>query len=124
VNKKITNFLFCLALLTITGCPDDAPYSKTADPAKQTMTRDKITLRVVIRWPGDDFASRQDLETRDQIQRQLLERKVGKVLRVGTGMGWMDIIVAVKDEAAARSSIAEIMRAIAPTRKYSLEQGQ
>jgi hypothetical protein len=47
---------------------------------------------------------------------------VGKIISVGTGMGWMDIVVEVKDKQIARSSISEIMRTIAPTQKFTLEQ--
>jgi hypothetical protein len=47
---------------------------------------------------------------------------VGKIISVGTGMGWMDIVVEVKDKQIARSSILEIMRTVAPTQKFTIEQ--
>jgi hypothetical protein len=109
------------ALLTVTGCPGDAPHGKAAKTSEPGMIRDENRLRVVIRWPGDDFASRQDIETRNKIRDLISERNAGKVVRVGTGMGWMDIIVEVKDKKAARSTIFEIMRSVAPTRKYTIE---
>ena len=81
----------------------------------------EATLRLVIRWPGDDFASRQDIETRDKIQNLIFERRVGKIVSAGTGMGWMDIVIKVKDKQAARSAISQIMRTAAPARKFTIE---
>ncbi len=121
MNIKFALILSVMALLTIIGCSDDAPHGKTAKTAERGMMLDENKLRVVIRWPGDDFASRQDIETRNKIESLILERKVGKITRVGTGMGWMDIAVEVKDKQVARSSISEIMRMVAPTRKFTIE---
>jgi hypothetical protein len=108
-------------LLTIIGCPDNAPHKHAAKTSETRIHQNEHLLRVVIRWPGDDFASRQDIETRDKIQNLISEKSVGKVVRAGTGMGWMDIIVEVKDKNAARSSISEIMRIVAPARKFTIE---
>ena len=118
---KFALILFLMALLTVTGCADDAPNGKTAKSSEREMSHADNKLRVVIRWPGDDFASRQDIEARNEIESFILERNVGKIIRVGTGMGWMDIVVEVKDKQIARSSIAEIMRIAAPTRKFTIE---
>jgi hypothetical protein len=84
--------------------------------------QDENTLRLVIRCYGDDFAATQDIATRNKIERLILERKIGKIIRVGTGMGWMAIVVEVKDKQIARSSINEIMRIAAPTRKFTIEE--
>jgi hypothetical protein len=121
MNMKFVLILSLASLLTVIGCPGDAPHGKTAKTYEPGMIHDENTLRVVFRWPGDDFASRQDIETRNKIRDLISERNVGKVVRVGTGMGWMDIIVEVKDKKAARSTIFEIMRSVAPTRKYTIE---
>jgi len=121
MNIKFALILSVMALLTIIGCSDDVPHGKTAKTAERGMMLYENKLRVVIRWPGDDFASRQDIETRNKIESLILERKVGKITRVGTGMGWMDIAVEVKDKQVARSSISEIMRMVAPTRKFTIE---
>ena len=121
MNIKFALTLSLMALLTVTGCSDDAPYSKTVKTSERVMSHDENKLRVVIRWPGDDFASRQDIETRNEIESFILERKVGKIIRVGAGMGWMDIVVEVKDKQMARSSISEIMQDVAPTRKFTIE---
>ena len=118
---KFALILFLTALLTVTGCSDDTPHGKTAKTSERGISHDENKLRVVIRWPGDDFASRQDVETRNEIESFILERNVGKIISVGTGMGWMDIVVEVKDKQIARSSISEIMRIAAPTRKFTIE---
>ena len=106
---------------TVIGCSDDGPHNQTAKTSKTGAVHDENLLRVVIRWPGDDFASRQDIETRNKIQNLIFERNVGKVIRAGTGMGWMDIIIEVKDKKIARSAISEIMRIVAPARKFTIE---
>ncbi|MFO7555700.1 MAG: hypothetical protein R6W88_10915 [Desulfobacterales bacterium] len=121
MNIKFAFILPLMAFLTVTGCSDDVPQDKTAKTSGNKMVQDKNTLRLVIRWAGDDFASRQDIETRNKIESLIFERKVGKVISVGTGMGWMDIAVEVKDKEVARSSIPEIMRIAAPTRKFTIE---
>jgi altronate dehydratase len=121
MNIKFALILFLAAVLTVVGCSDDAAHKETAKTTETGMIHDEGTLRVVIHWPGDDFASRQDIETRNKIQNLMAERNVGKVVRVGTGMGWMDIIVEVKDKKIARSSISEIMRIVAPARKFTIE---
>ena len=121
MNIKFALILFLMAILTLTCCSDNALHGKTAKTSERGMMQDENKLRLVIRWPGDDFASRQDIEARNEIESFILERNVGKIIRVGTGMGWMDIVVEVKDKQIARSSIAEIMRIAAPTRKFTIE---
>ncbi len=122
MNIKLALILSLIALLTLIGCSDDAPHNKTAKTSEHGTMQDENMLRIVIRWPGDDFASRQDIETRNNIESLILERKIGKIIRVGTGMGWMDITVEVKDKQAVRSSINDIMRIAAPTRKFTIEE--
>lgn len=122
MNIKFALILSLMALLTIIGCSDDVPRGKIARTSERGTMLDENKLRVVIRWPGDDFASKQDIETRNKIESLILERKVGKIISVGTGMGWMDIAVEVKDKQVARSSISEIMHIVAPTRKFTIEQ--
>ena len=121
MNIKFASILFLMAILTLTCCSDNAPHGKTAKTSEQEILHDENRLRLVIRWPGDDFASRQDIETRNEIESLIFERKVGKIISAGTGMGWMDIVVEVKDKPIARSSIAEIMRFVAPSRKFTIE---
>lgn len=121
MNIKFALILFLAAVLTAIGCSDDAPHKETAKTTETESIHNESMLRVVIRWPGDDFASKQDIETRNKIQNLISERNLGKVVRAGTGMGWMDIIVEVKDKKVARSSISEIMRIVAPARKFTIE---
>ena len=109
------------ALLIVIGCSGNGTHKETAKTSESRRVNDETTLRLVIRWPGDDFASRQDIETRNKIQNLIFERNVGKVIRAGTGMGWMDIIIEVKDKKIARSAISEIMRIVAPARKFTIE---
>ena len=121
MNIKFAFILLLIAFVTMTGCSDNAPHGKTAKTPERKISH-KNKLRLVIRWPGDDFASKQDIETRNEIERLIFERKVGKIISVGTGMGWMDIVVEVKDKQIARSSISEIMQTVAPTQKFTIEQ--
>jgi hypothetical protein len=121
MDMKFAFILSLMALLMVTACSDDASRKEIDKTSGTGMIHDKNTLRVVIHWPGDDFASRQEIATRDKIQRLISEKNVGKVIRVGTGMGWMDIVVEVQDKKTARSSISEIMRVVAPTRKFNME---
>ncbi len=80
-----------------------------------------IPMHLIIKWPGDDFASRQDLETRSKIESLIVERDVGKITRVGTGMGWMDIWIEVIDKENAKKAIDRIMVEAAPKAKYLIE---
>lgn len=114
-----TNFyrygLFGAIILTLLGsCSDGEP------PASVNQGADK-NLRLIIKWPGDDLASKQDLELRDKIERLLVEKKVGKIVRSGTGMGWMDIVLEVKDKDRARTEIEAIVKSIAPDANFMIQ---
>jgi hypothetical protein len=122
MNIKLAIILFLIALLTLINCSDDIPKGNIAKTSERGTMQEENILRIVIRWPGDDFATKQDIETRNNIESLILERKIGKVIRVGTGMGWMDITVEVKDKQDVRSSINDIMRIAAPTRKFTIEE--
>ena len=121
MNKKAASILSKVVLLIMIGCSDDVPQDKSTIQQASGNKRSESTLRIVIRWPGDDFASKQDLEVRNNIERLIAGRSVGKIIRVGTGMGWMDISLEVEDKALARSEIAEIIQAVAPTIKFTIE---
>lgn len=121
MNKKFALILSLAALLTVFGCSDNASRKETAKTPERRIVHDETLLRLVIRWPGDDFASRQDIEERNKIQRLIYERKLGKIISAGTGMGWMDIVVKVKNKQTAQSSISELMHTVAPTRKFTIE---
>ena len=78
-------------------------------------------LRLIIKWPGDDFATKQDLELRRKIEQLIVEKKVGKILRTGSGMGWMDIVVEVEDPEQARIEIEAIVSATAPDSNFAIQ---
>ena len=122
MNIKLVLILYLIALLTVINCSDDVQQGKIAKTSERGTMQDENTLRVVIRWHGDDFASKQDIETRNESESLILERNIGKIIRVGTGMGWMAITVEIKDKQIARSAINEIMRTAAPTRKFTIEE--
>jgi hypothetical protein len=92
-----------------------------AEPPASVRGRQGSYLRLVIKWPGDDPASKQDLALRDKIERRLMEKKVGKIVRTGTGMGWMDIVLKVNDPDSAQSEIEAVMKAIAPDAKFGIQ---
>ena len=107
-------------LLLPLGCPVEG---LDRDPSLLPSHKASLpsVLRIVIKWPGDDFASQQDLETRSKIESMILERGVGRILREGTGMGWMDIYVGTEDRETAKKAIDRIMEEAAPRSKYSIE---
>ncbi len=112
--------LSLLILLFPPGCSGETP-----DPSAQLQPSHKTnmpsTLRIIIKWSGDDFASKQDLEIRSKIENLIAERRVGRFLKEGTGMGWMDIWMEVRDREDARKAIDKIMGEVAPQAKYSIE---
>jgi hypothetical protein len=46
---------------------------------------------------------------------------VGKIIRVGTGMGWMDIALKVENKEDARVALEEIISEVAPGMKFAIE---
>ena len=128
-NQQHLNFDFAAIILAViviftvvTNCSDSEPPEKTGLPQKSHSWNTESTLRIVFRWPGDEFASKQDLETRDRIGRLLVENRLGKVVRTGTGMGWMDLVVELENNSSARAEIEKIIREISPDAKFSFEK--
>lgn len=97
-HKKWAFLLLVFVFLLFSGCGDKEPINAEKMPPVDDKTGAHNTLRIVFKWPGDDFASRQDLEARDKIGELIRERGVGKIIRAGTGMGWMDILIEVKNK--------------------------
>ncbi len=122
MNGKFAVIVSTIVVIFLFGCSNDVPQGNTTHSLKSGNMSSNINLRIVIHWPGDDFAAKQDLETRDKIEGLIVERKVGKIIRVGTGMGWMDISIAVKDKKIAQPAIKEIIKTVAPTVKFFIEQ--
>jgi hypothetical protein len=121
LNGKFIVIASTMALILLFGCTDDASRDKMPQSLKSGNMGSGNNLRIVIHWPGDDFASQKDLETRDKIEGLIVNRKVGKIIRLGTGMGWMDILIAVKDKTAAGPEIRKIIETVDPTVKYVIE---
>ena len=78
-------------------------------------------LRIVMRWAGDDFAARQDLAIRDQVAQHLVDSGAGKLVRTGTGMGWMDIVIEVQNKERAKRKIIAAVKRIAPGFRLTIE---
>lgn len=116
---SITNLCRCsifwaVILTLLWSCSDEKPPS--------SVSRGQVkNLRLIIKWPGDDLASKQDLELRDKIEQRLVKQKVGNIMRSGTGMGWMDIVLEVKDTSRARTEIEAIVKAVAPDSKFAIQ---
>jgi hypothetical protein len=123
-HKKWAFLLLVIVFLLSAGCGDNGPTNaKVKPPVDDTMDA-SATLRIVFKWPGDDFASRQDLEVRDKIGELIRERGVGKLIRVGTGMGWMDIFIEVKDKDMAIPKLKSIIRQTGSEFDFAIEDVQ
>jgi hypothetical protein len=119
VIKFIALLSGAILLLPI-GCSGEGPDQDTSLLPSHKASMPTV-LRIIIKWPGDDFASKQDLETRSKIENLIVERGVGSILRDGTGMGWMDIFVGAEDRESAKKAIDKIMEEAAPKMKYLIE---
>lgn len=106
-------------ILTMSCSESQAPEGTDFAPTSASEDLDK-QLRIIFRWPGDDFASKQDLATRNKIERLISERGVGNIIRTGTGMGWMDIVVEVENKERARIEIEKIGREISPNSNLTI----
>ena len=118
--KNIFALLSGVILLLLIGCSGEGPDRGTSLLPSHKTSMPTI-LRIIIKWPGDDFASKQDLETRSKIENLIVERGVGRILGDRTGMGWMDIVVEAEDRESAKKAINEIMGEAAPKAKYFIE---
>jgi hypothetical protein len=98
-----------------------AAVSCTSDEDSQSKGQRGGMLRIVMRWAGDDFAAQQDLAIRAQIAQYLVDSGAGKLVRTGTGMGWMDIVIEVQNKERARREIAAIVKRIAPGFRLTIE---
>jgi hypothetical protein len=99
------------------GCTEDKPPLPATDAQSNT-------LRIVFTWPGDDLASRQELEIRNRIAQRIVREGVGKIIRSGTGMGWMDLVVEVEDTGIARREIEPIVRNLSPDSGFTIQVGE
>jgi len=115
MNSTFSTILRTIIFTMVLSCSDSEPL---ISPNENTASR----LRVIIKWPGDDFASAQDLETRNKIAQIISDRGIGKILRSGTGMGWMDIVVEVKNKAPAWIEIEELVKEISPNYRLTIQE--
>jgi hypothetical protein len=106
--------LWLIILSLVWNCSD-------AEPPASVSGGLGSNLRLVIKWAGDDMASRQDLELRDKIEQNIVQKRIGKIVRTGTGMGWMDIVLEVGEPDKARPEIEAIINAIAPKLKFEIQ---
>jgi spermidine/putrescine-binding protein len=121
LNERLPTLFVAILLSLIAGCSNNEPSDTGKTPSSSEDTLAGGELRIVIRWGGDDLASKQDLEMRARIEGLIEERGVGQVTRSSTGMGWMDIWIKVKDKHEARGAVDAIMKEIAPHAKFSIE---
>jgi len=118
---RTTLWLSPFILALIIGCNAEDQQDEIRRPHESSDVASDSTLRVIIRWYGDDFASKQDLALRDKLAAEIRQQHVGRVVRTGTGMGWMDIAVTVSDVPLARREIESIMAQISPDVRYTIE---
>lgn len=119
--RKIASILSVLFILILVTCSDDDSREGAATSLSSANIGDMQTLRLVLKWSGDDFASEQDLETRSRIEGLIVKRGVGQITRVGSGMGWMDIALKVENKEGARVALEQIIREVAPRMKFAIE---
>jgi len=106
--------LWAIILALLWSCSEgEPPESVSEGPG--------APLRLIFKWPGDDLASKQDLELRAKVEQLLVEKQVGKILRSGTGRGWMDVVLEVQDSGRARTEIEAIVKATAPDANYAIQ---
>ncbi len=120
-NNKWSFILLAFVLLLAAGCGDEEPTNAVKKPPVNDKTGAHNTLRIVFKWPGDDFASRQDLAIRDKICDLIRERGVGKIIRAGNGMGWMDILIEVEDKDYATPKLEAIIKETEPAIIFTIE---
>jgi LmbE family N-acetylglucosaminyl deacetylase len=108
-------FLF-LPFVVLVGCTG----GNQTEVSKSDSAETGVEVRLVIRWGGDDFASRQDLELRAIIERTIEARDVGRVLGSGTGMGWMDVRIKAENRTEAKKALEALMKEVAPQAAYSI----
>ena len=69
------------------------------------------------------MADRQELALRDRIGQRIVNENIGKIVRSGTGMGWMDIVVTVEDSVSNSYRIEQIVKELLPDSGYTIQIG-
>ena len=120
-NTRLAFLLFVFVFLLAAGCGDNESANAVKKPPVDYKTGAHNTLRIVFKWHGDDFASTQDLAIRDKIGNLIRERGVGKIIRIGTGMGWMDILIQVEDKDDAIPKLKSIIKETGAKLNFTIE---
>ena len=120
-NNKWSFIILAFVLLLAAGCGDIEPTNAVKKTPEHDKKGARNKLRIVFKWPGDDVASRQDLAIRDKIGDLIRERGVGKIIRAGTGMGWMDILIEVENKDNATAKLEAIIKETAPAIIFNIE---
>ena len=120
-HKKWAFLLLVFIFLLSVGCGDKERTNAEKKLPVDNTTGAHDALRIVFKWAGDDFASRQDLAIRDKIGELIKERGVGKIIRTGTGMGWMDMLVEVKDKDIAIPKLKSIIKETKSDLNFTIE---
>lgn len=106
--------------LLVINCSNSDPSQRPQSSDIASGNQPDKNLRILFRWSGDDFATKQQLETRDKIERLISDRQIGKVIQSGTGIGWMDIVIEVEEKDTARKKIENIIKEISPDAKFTI----
>jgi hypothetical protein len=109
-----------IILLPVINCSNSDPSQEPPSADIASGNQPDKNLRILFRWPGDDFATTQQLEARDKIERLISERQIGNVVQSGAGMGWMDIVTEVEEKGNAREKIEKIIKEISPDAKFTI----
>jgi hypothetical protein len=109
-----------VVLLLVINCSNSDPSQAPQSPDLSSGNQPDKKLRILFRWPGDDFATKQQLEVRDKIERLISERQIGEVIQSGNGLGWMDIVIEVKEKENAREKIEKIIKQISPDARFTI----
>ena len=121
MSRKIASILSALCILILVTCSGDDSREGATTSLSSANMEEMQTLRLVLKWSGDDFASKEDLETRSRIVDLIAKRGVGQITRVGTGRGWMDIAIRVENKEDARVALQGIISEVAPSMKFAIE---
>jgi len=124
MKLSFTTILFVLFFVMAGSCSNDKPTETINTPLISAHNDIKYVYNIIIKWPGDDFASKQDLEIRDKIEKRISEKRLGRIVRSGTGMGWMEIVVDVKGKDDVHGEIEGIIREIAPNSRFEIKYEQ
>jgi hypothetical protein len=107
-------------VMLVLNCSNSDPSLSAQPDDKAPGNQTHRNLRILFQWPGDDFATKQQIETRDKIKALISEQHIGQVIQSGSGMGWMDIVIEVEDKNQARRKIEKIIKEASPDAKFTI----